>query len=125
MTTKLLGVGLVVAVVLAAGAGLAWTEERIDVRDLEEKADDRAAEIEELAQRVDELESTSGADQDAVGQVIEDALLAAETCEQSALETLNFLEAAFDAGGSVTDRHVDLTDATAAACADVRLALDG
>lgn len=125
MTTKLLVVGLVVAVVLAAVAGLAWTEERIDVRDLEEKADDRAVEIDALERRIDELESSSGADQDAVGQVIEDALLAAETCEQSALEILNFLEAAFDAGGSVSDRHVDLADAAASDCADVRLALDG
>lgn len=125
MRTTLLGIGLTVAVLAGGAAVLAWTEERRDAHDLREAADDRAAEIDALEQQVDELESTSGADQDAVGQVIEDALLAAETCEQSALETLNFLEAAFDAGGSVTDRHVDLADATAAACADVRLALDG
>ncbi len=123
MKPKLLGIGLVVAVVACAGAVLAWSEARQDVDKLHDTADDRADQIDELQGEVEGLQTQSEADRGAATDVIDQAALAAEACEEAAFETLDFLQAALDAGAAVDPRHVDLADATVLACGDVRLAL--
>lgn len=123
MGTRLLAIGLAVSVMSAAAALLAWTEERLDARDLREEADERSADVRALKRQVEALELRTDEGQAAAGEAIEAATTAAETCEQSARDTRNFLEAALDAGAAVSARHVDLADATALACGDVRSAL--